>query len=151
MTWLEGYNAVRDNVRARFGSDIAALETMAREFPLDEADGDRRTVANAIEAVLKEAHMRRFELVSLAFLLDMVESGIEDAGVRFVDRVGRAVSDAADAVIESRLNSPWAEERDPVTTYEAKYGHGLGDGDPSAWRAHYRAHWLSLEAAAARA
>jgi hypothetical protein len=55
--------------------------------------------------------------------------------------------DASDSILEARYNSPWCDERDPVTTFEAAGGI-IGAASPAEWIAHYRAHWSKLEHAA---
>ena len=148
MTWAAARQAVRDNVRERFGSDIPTLETLAREISLDERDTDRSAVGSAIESVLKDAQTARVKECGVAFLLDMWESGIDPETGRYFDRAARASVDAADGVLEARFNSPWEDERDPVTTFQARHGRDIATATPAEWRDHYRAHYSDAEHAA---
>lgn len=155
MTFSQAYDAVREDVRARFAglslfARIEALEALVREIPLREPDTDRALVGGAIESLLKAAHVERVESCTLNFLLDLHESAVSDAGI-YHDRAARAVAGAADDVLERRFALPgerYSEERDPVVTYEAKHGHALGAGTYESWRLHYRAHYSDLEYAA---
>jgi hypothetical protein len=145
MTFGQAIAAVEANVRARYGGNIEALTTLAREIPLDERDENRSLVGAAIERVLRDAHVERVADCGVSFLLDMHESGVNPDTGRYFDRADRASTDAADHVLESRYNSPWQDDRDPVTTYETKHGHSPSDGTPEAWRLHYRAHYSDAE------